>query len=280
MAAYPEGFLDTLISINFPSGGYITVLVAAMNEVVGTTPPPCPIVNLVLPTTAKLIDLRETCIKATTPAKTTFTRFRFIWPSGLALPTVANYGTSVGGVLGDITYAQEFSRWIHIQGLGGTFITGPPYSTSGYYPDAGSADAAAAAWNTSYGASHAPLGYLYLALTGGEAGPIFLGTMASAFVDVPVVSPASSRASLTRQYLVKTPRELVEATLSIFSTLGKAGSVTVKGYVGTTPKTLSKVNPNGYTSIDGTNLDPSGVSAFNITAELVRAGLNQVAIFA
>lgn len=239
---YKFDFLEQIVGISFPSGGYILLELTVDRTQPGNVTPPAPSIELVLPKGLTLIDKSETTQVSIIPAKTTFDTFFFVWNNIAPFPTLANFeNVIVGNVFPSIEYAQQFAR-ISVGFTGNAIIDNDPFTT-GFFPNA----AAAAAYASSIN------GGTYYGYIDSGGNTVFLGPATGGFHGAtlvrPVITPAQKVNRLTGKYLIKLAKKNLLYN-GVANVTGSAGSATnigkITGYHGKVPAKVQAVPATGF----------------------------------
>lgn len=242
---YEFDFLDRLVAINFPSGGYIIVDIVATSRQNIPAPPPAPLITLTLDPDVKLVDQRQSSKTTIQPAHSIISKTFFIWSNIAPFPTAADFGNIVlvAPGAGTIFYGQQFSQ-VAIINFNSEFGPGPspPILFEGNYGSLSNAAAAALALQHSF-YDPAPIGSQggYITDTGivtFNAGP--LQTPFAAELDIPSTIPGQGITTLTAKYLLKVPSKAANSQFHVIvSGPGETSTIKVSGYHGSPPKSLA-----------------------------------------
>lgn len=268
---FEEDFLQKIVSIHFPSGGYFVLDIAGFNDIPGSVPI-CPAVSVQLDKAMTLITQEETCAKVIFPAQTIVNTLNFIWSDCAPLPTASNYSNIVAtqpDEFGPVQYAQQWSRFFHPNGTGG----GPPWGPSipnadGYYPSFAAANTRAAQWN-GVNPGPFPSGVFYLPSDGTtEVGPVGFQPVHAAQLTFTSTVPAHSTARLRRRLLIKVPSDLTRMTCSVaVSGTAATSDVAVLGYHGPAPRNVGQIIAQPDSSASASRNGP-GTATYTVTSKI------------
>lgn len=276
---YRFDYLEHIVGISFPSGGYVLLEVIVDRTQPGGVRPPTPSITLVLPEGVTLIDKQETETTQNLPAKTVIDHVYFVWRTGAPFPTLANYqNIVVGNLFPTVAYVEQFAR-VTVTFTGVQVLFNNPFTT-GRFPSLAAAQTYASALNsgTSYGYIDANGAVIF---QGAQVGGFSAGQLA-----IPVVTPAQKVSRITGRYLLKVPKgKEVAGAAEIFGASGSAtNQANIKGYHGRAPKLVSQVNLTAFDStaevkdIGGSSKLEFDWTAFDMVDPASGNSFNQVTI--
>lgn len=268
---YKFDFLEQIVAINFPPrGGYMLIELLASKVALGLGPASCPTVSFNLGANETIADRRETCTKTVIPGSSTEFSFFYVWHSSAQIPTADTF-FDVIALDPFFTYGVQFTHLVNM-GLG--FVPPGSYSPdlggySGVWDTFAEAQAYADLWNARFvpGVGGFPYPEMMWNDVGGTItiiGP-FDPEVSVRSLTHTVVVPPSNRGDLRGLYLIKVPRELTSLQITVTGATSTP-EVTVRGYHGATPSSISNVNPEGYDTI------ATGLAANPITSRVDKIG--------
>lgn len=271
---YSFDFLETLTAISFPNGGYIVIDAKAVTQKTLPQVANCVTVAIALADGSKLVDHRESCAKQTIPARTIIDPIFMIWGNGVPAPTLANYQNIVVPNLDPkVQYGQQFAQ-VTSTFFGVTQVstaTHLPY-LSGYFQTQSEAQFWAAAFSSVI--LH-PQGYF--TANGNLITAPFNGFHVER-IDRPTIVPAQSVATFNGQYLVKVPKDAI--VTGVHAAGGPLSSLTARGYHGSTPPSLSKVDPeiSGPTHTKGYDTTDTTTTPDGTVTSVIASNFNTVTV--
>lgn len=274
---YPFDYLETIVGISFPSGGYILVTVTAYtNSNTANPPPPASIVFGKLPDKVKLINQDQRITTQVIPARDFVTKFFFVFNDVAGPVTLANYrNVVVGSIFPPALFATQFSRSVGSptgfkdpEAFG---VEPVPEGGDGFFSTAAIAQGYADNWNAHIHGSPAGSGSAVYLSNGAtlDANPAPVSVHE---IDVPGHQNASATTTLTARYLFKVPKAKSTLTATVTANQGTS-QLLIDGFHGSPPSSVTAVivadadtdalagaNSNGkYTMTTETTRGPSGL---------------------